>query len=318
MAFKIIANFHPTLRTVGGLDEARDWVQRVFRRPTSGPPKSFLTEGFPDDYCFTTMIQEVLFDTLDPLRFTSRINPAPEVGAPPHLGMLAWYVDDHDALVQAFNRRGVRLLDPQGHAVEGKAPSPTAPGVVTITDAGQIGFDYEFFTIGNTPRHEAWGQEVDARFEAGWRLSVNAADDPLALECCAWHTLLSDKPERQRGLFVDLLGGRVIHQGPNEALGTESVYVALGDGVYELGRPVREGVAMTDWRRHVRALDDCYHGITFKTADLQKARAHLRAEGVGLVVDEADLVVTDAADSIGVYWGFTTKLIPGDERRIVG
>src|SRR5579863_875352 len=128
MSFKITANFHPTLRTVGGLDAARAWFQRVFGRPCRGPSKTFLTKGFPDNYCFTTMIQEVLFDTLDPLRFPSRIHPTPEVGAPPHLGMLAWYVDDHDALVRAFHRQGIRLLDPRGEVVEGdRAPAPTAP-----------------------------------------------------------------------------------------------------------------------------------------------------------------------------------------------
>ena len=315
MSFKITANFHPTLRMNGNLDEARAWMQRVFGRPSYGPPKSFLTAGFPDDYCFMTMIQDLLFDTLDATRLPASLDAVSEKYVPPHLAMLAWYVDDHDALVRKCHDHRIRLLDLAGAVIDGDdAPPPSETGILTFADHSQMGFEYEFLTVAEPPMREIWAQEVDPRLGADWRLPAVSPDDPLRLACCAWHTLITEKPERLRRFFVDLLGGRQIHQGFNEAIGTESCYVALGGAVYELGFPIREGIASDRVGRHLRGLEDCYLGITFRTADLPRARAHLLAEGLSLTLDEADMVMTDAKDSLGVYWGFTTQFIPGDPR----
>lgn len=315
MDFAVTANFHPTLTAFGQLDEVCAWFQRVFRRPCKGPSSAYLIEGYSTDYCFTSMLQEVYFDVMDPARFSSSNNPRPAENTPPYLSLQAFYLDDLIALIGAATEKGLVLRDIKGEVMSGgKTPAPIPHGSVVLTDPKQIGYTYEFFTVGSTPKHKHWAADVDPRFAGGWTVPLVAADDPLALEFCVSHTMLSDKPERLRGLFVDVLGGRVIHEAPNEAIGAASLYVALGDGVYELGQPVRDGIAMTSWNRHVGGVEDCYHGITFKTADLPKARAHLIAERVALVVDEPDLIVTDATDSAGVYWGFTTKLVPGDQR----
>ena len=314
MSFRITANFHPTLRVTGQLDEATVWMQRVFGRSCYGPPKSFLTAGFPDDYCSMTMIQDVLFDMLDATRLPASLGAPAGVDVPPHLAMLAWYVDDHDSLVRRFHDHGIRLLDLLGQVIEGDtAPPPVETGVLSFADPSQMGFEYEFLTAVEPPMRAIWAQEVDPRLEPGWRLPAVSLDDPLRLQCCAWHTLITAQPERLRRFFVDLLGGTIIHQGFNEAIGSESIYVSLGRAVYELGHPVREGIAASRLGLHYRGLEDCYLGITFKTADLSQARAHLLAEGVTLAVNEADIVVTDPNDSLGVCWGFTDHFMIGDD-----
>jgi hypothetical protein len=60
---------------------------------------------------------------------------------------------------------------------------------------------------------------------------------------------------------------------------------------------------------------DTYHAITWQVADLDRAEAHLRAQGVGIAVRRGDALVTDPATSIGIPWGFSSTLVPGDPRR---
>lgn len=315
MDFKVTANFHPTLTAMGQLDEVKDWFSRVFARPLKGPSAAYLIDGYNNEYCFTMMAQDVFFDVMDPSRFSSSNNPPPPADTPPFLSLLAFYLDDLAPLIATVPQHGLILRDIKGTAMTGDtAPTPIPHGKMVLTDPNQAGYIYELFSVGNTPKHKSWGVDVDPRFLEGWDIPPVSSDDPLALEYCASHTMLSDKPERLRHLFVDVLGGQEIHRAANEALGTDSIYVALGDGVYELAQPVGDGLGRTSLNRQIGGTEDCYHGITFKTADLPKARAHLLAQGVPLVVDTPDLIITDAAQSAGVYWGFTSQAITGDTR----
>ena len=153
---------------------------------------------------------------------------------------------------------------------------------------------------------------MDPRTEEGWSLPAPSADDPLAIEYTSHHTILTDRPERALKLFVDGLGGRVIHRGRDEIRGADSTYVQLADAVFEFAVPDEGTPAQQDWQQD--APKDTYHAITFKVADLDRARRHLAAVGVGLRSDTDTFVVTDPKTSMGVPWGFTSEAVPGDER----
>ena len=99
MQCKVTANFHPTLTAFGQLDEVRGWFERVFARPTDGPSAAYLIDGYSNDYCFTTLLQEVYFDVMDPSRFSSSNNPPPPAGTPPFMSMLAFYLEDLAPLI---------------------------------------------------------------------------------------------------------------------------------------------------------------------------------------------------------------------------
>jgi hypothetical protein len=115
-------------------------------------------------------------------------------------------------------------------------------------------------------------------------------------------------------LLVDVLGGRIIEEGRNDLLATESTFVALADGVIELGRPLEDGSpAMRDWQRH--APEDAYHALTWKVRDLDQAAAHLDALGIRAQARTSTAIVTDPADTLGVAWGFSSELVSGDPRR---
>ena len=111
--------------------------------------------------------------------------------------------------------------------------------------------------------------------------------------------------------MVDVLGGRVIHEGRNDARGTASTYVRLADGTQEIAVPDAGTAAHADLATTLPR--DCYHAITFKVADLDKTRRHLEAEGISLRVDVGSMIVTDPKTSMGVPWGFASEAVPGDD-----
>ena len=71
-------------------------------------------------------------------------------------------------------------------------------------------------------------------------------------------------------------------------------------------------IQLTDWTTTARG--DTYPSLTFKVADLDRAAAHLKSQGVGIRSRTADTLVTDPDTSVNVPWGFTTSLVPGDPR----
>jgi hypothetical protein len=137
--------------------------------------------------------------------------------------------------------------------------------------------------------------------------------DPLGIECCSHHTVLTKQPERAHELLVDVLGGHIIHEGRNDVLATQSTYIALADGVLEVAQPLDEGSpAMEDWLRSAPL--DTYSSLTWKVRDLDRVADHLEKSDVGLRARTDTMIVTDPADSLGIPWGFSTALCPGDPR----
>jgi hypothetical protein len=137
--------------------------------------------------------------------------------------------------------------------------------------------------------------------------------DPLGIECCSHHTVLTDKPDRAERFLVDVLGGRIIHQGPNGLLAAQSSYIALADAVVEVAQPLEAGSpAMGAWQRSAPL--DTYYSLTWKVRDLDRVVQHLETTAVRIETGSDATVVTDPADGLGIAWGFSTVLIEGDPR----
>jgi hypothetical protein len=104
-----------------------------------------------------------------------------------------------------------------------------------------------------------------------------------------------------------------IHEGRKAVLATQSTYIALADGVLEVAQPLDGGSpAMGDWLRG--APQDTYRSLTWKVRDLDRVADHLEKSGIGLRAHTDTVIVTDPADSLGIPWGFSTALCPGDPR----
>lgn len=266
---------------------------------------AYVNPEFPRSYSIYTPIAEVLFDSIDPERLIFAGRNFSEVRhSLPHLENLGWYVAGHTEAYRALKGEGFTIVSSIGE-VQDRAlptgPNDPAPFATVRDEAGMV---YEFYPSMVFP--------CDPRTEPGWVVPPVSEDDPLGIERCSHHTFLTDQPERATKILVDLLGGETLHEGRNELIGTTSTYIRIGDSTLEFGTPDAGTPAYDDWL--VDAPNDTYHSITWKVADLERAEKHLEAQGLRIRNRSAGGFVTDPTTSLGIPWGFSDALVPGDPR----
>jgi catechol 2,3-dioxygenase-like lactoylglutathione lyase family enzyme len=307
--FRVEMMYHPSHHVLD-LSEAERWFELVFGRPSTSlasmrrgsPPRP----GYPSDYSTFTPIADVLFDTIDPTRYVLLgVQRYPSIEEP-HLKGFGWYVDGMAELYRALRAAGIRVVSQLDEVAAADDP-PVAAGSsmpLYFSLPEDVGLRYEFIpTIPFAP---------DPRTAPDWSLPPVSEDDPLGIECCSHHTVLTDRPERALRLVVDVLGGTIFHDGRDEAREWSSLCVRLADSVIEFAAAPDGTAAHDDWLKD--APNDTYHAITWKVADLDRASHHLAACGVRVRSRSDHTIVTDPATSLGVPWGFTTTLKPGDPR----
>jgi catechol 2,3-dioxygenase-like lactoylglutathione lyase family enzyme len=303
-------HYHSTL-WVPDLEEASAFFARAFGRESKilgeyfGAGEREIVAGFPRDYATFTPIAEVQVECVDPRRLPNDGAQVREQVAEPHLGGLAWFVEGIEDLWTELRRRNIRGTDMSDRVHAGDGPPldvSSRPIIFTVPE--DAGLNYEFCVY------------VSHRDPRGYPpVPAVSPSDPLGIECCSHHTVLTRQPERARELLVDVLGGRIIHEGRNDVLATQSTYIALADGVLEVARPLVEGSpAMEEWRSGAPL--DTYSSLTWKVRDLDQVADHLERAGIGLRTRTDTMIVSDPADSLGIPWGFSSELCPGDPRGI--
>lgn len=188
--FRIARLFHPTAQ-VPDLALAEQSFASVFgRKSTSLRTILPSTSQYPTEYSSFTVIRDVLFDTIDPkLHFTNGKQRYPAVSKPSLKG-LGWYVDGMTELYHRLRRHGIRTMDLADNIATGEEP-PQSPGGGVITYfavAEDAGMTYQFFREGPFP--------LDPRATPGWTLGPVEDDDPLGIEYCSHHTILTSQPAR--------------------------------------------------------------------------------------------------------------------------
>lgn len=308
MTYSVRNHYHSTI-WVPDLEEASAFFARAFARESKllgeyfGAGEREIAAGVPRDYATFTPIAEVQLECVDPSRVViDGMQPHEDV-TEPRLEGLAWFVDGIEDLWSELRRRNIRGTDMSNRIPEGDGPPldvSSRPIIFTVPE--DAGLSYEFCMY--VPHRDPRGYPP---------VPAVSPSDPLGIECCSHHTVLTQQPARARELLVDVLGGRIVHQGRNDVLRTESTYIALADGVLEVAQPLDEGSpAMEDCRRGVT--EDTYSSMTWKVRDLDRVADHLAAAGVGLRARTDTMIVTDPAHSLGIPWGFSTVLCPGDPR----
>jgi len=305
--FHVTMMYHPS-HHVPDLAEAESWFERVFGRsstrlaPTNAPPRP----DYPLDYSTFTSISDVLFDTIDPKRYVLLGVQRYATVEQPHLKAFGWYFEGMAEVYRALKRHGIGVTSQLDELAEGDDP-PTAAGApmpLFFSLPEDAGLHYEFFP--------AIPFRLDPRIVPNWTVPPVTDDDPLGIERCSHHTVLTGRPERALGLTVDVLGGDIVHEGRDELRGTTGTFVNLAGSILEYAVPDPGTGAYADWSQDDP--NDTYHAITWKVADLERAESHLLAQGVRIQMRSDDTVVTDPTTSLGIPWGFTNKLTPGDPR----
>lgn len=297
--FRVVRLFHPTLQTPN-LSTTEQWLARAFGRDSTSLSTILPSKPeYPTEYSSFTVIRDVLLDNINPaLHFTNGKQRYPSVDAPSLKG-LGWYVDGMSDFYRALRAHGIRCMDLADVIAEGdEAPQSPGGGVMTFFAVPEdAGMQYQFFREGPFP--------LDPRATPGWSLGPVEADDPLRIQHCSHHTILTSNLARALRFAVDGLGGLVLRQEHNALLGTDSTFVAAGGTVLEYAVPAAGTRAEAALQQ--QAPNDAYHAITWKVDDLDRVERHLATLGVRISERSADGFITDAASSHGVTWGFTTR-----------
>jgi catechol 2,3-dioxygenase-like lactoylglutathione lyase family enzyme len=306
--FGLTMMHHPA-HWVVDLDEAERWLERVFNRSGTSIAEvlkqvPYVRPDWPRDYSVYTPISDVFFDSVAPARFVIDGKHLYGTIDTPHLKDFGWYVEGHTEAYRQIKRHGIRLVNTLREELEGDEPTGPNDPAPFFTLPDQMGLRYHFYPGGPFP--------VDARTQPGWELPPVSPADPLGIERCSHHTILTKQPERALKLYVDALGAEIIHEGRNELLGADSTYVHTGDTTLEYAVPDEGSDAHLDWA--VNEPRDTYHAISWKVVDLERAEHHLKSQGVRVRARSDDTIVTDPASSLGIPWGFSTKLVAGDPR----
>jgi len=305
--------YHPSHR-VPDLPEAVAFFEKVFGRQSvslaaAQKAKSYSTrDGYPDDYCYFTYIQDVWFDSIAPAKYIvdgKQIYPSV---SRPELSGFGWGVQGAEEIYRELRSRGIGCTDQKNIVWRGEgAPRASfADTVLFWTLEQDTGLRYEIYPTASIGA-------ADPRGAPGWRLPPVSASDPLGIERCSHHTVLTDNPGRALTLVKDVLGGVIIHEGRNPILETDSTYVALGDGVLEYAVPLPGSRYHSTWQE--RAPLDTYFSLTWLVQDLERAASHLESAGVRIAQRTRECVVADPDTALGIPWGFTTSCVPGDPRK---
>lgn len=325
-SYRVRLLFHPT-NVVKDRAEMQAFLKRVFNADGRNQGEVLAEFGFdanyPADYSLYTWVADVWIDSIQPELYVLEGQPAPEGALEERLVEFGWYVDGLDGLQKAFIAAGIRTVDQHNQPVASdRAPAAAAAPDMKLmwTDPATTGLSYEFMEW--SPERDAlFARLADARFDPNWTLPSPSPQDPLGIERCSHHTVLTRNVPRALGLVVDVLGGTVVREARNDLLGTTSTYVWLKDSLLEYAMPDEDNtpaMASLDGTTKPSLLgmpqEDRYHLITWKVQGLDAVARHLRAEGIRLEAEDKTTLITDPADTLGVRWGFTSSLVPGDPR----
>jgi hypothetical protein len=308
LSFRLALMHHPS-HHVADLDEAEQWFERVFHCSSTNICKVLehltVRSDWPLDYSIYTPISDVFFDSIDPKRFVISGDQRYATIEKAHLKDFGFSVDGMTGAYRALKRHGISITNTLGELAEGDEPpkGPNDPAPFSTLRA-ETGLRYKFYPARPFP--------YDPRTAPDWVLPAPSDDDPLGIERCSHHTVLTSQPERGVKIFAEILGGEVIHEGRDELRGTTGIYVHAGGSTLEYAIPDPDTMAYEDWA--INDPEDTYHALTWKVVDLDRAERHLEAQGIQILMRSADTIVTDPDTSLGIPWGFTTALVPGDPR----
>ncbi|KAF5556066.1 hypothetical protein FNAPI_5857 [Fusarium napiforme] len=316
MSFKLVKLYHPSHR-VPDLAEAERFFRVIFGLESvwrkdlfSKPNPKFPT--YPTDYCIFTTIADVFFDCIDPKKYVIDGIQRYETIQHPHLHGFGWGVEGIDEIYSLMQRAGFATTD-QANRPSDPMKCPVASfndSKLFYTTPQSSGVRLEFYSVESI----GW---YDPRKSPSWKLLPSVGKGCMGIQFCSHHTILTADMGRALKLYRDTLGGRVIHEEKSTLRGTESVFVALADSIFELAVPDSpSSYAWVDYESRKDSETDVYHALTWKVIDLEAVVSHLETQGVKIIAQHNGMVVVDPADGIGIPWGFSAKLVPGDDRYI--
>jgi catechol 2,3-dioxygenase-like lactoylglutathione lyase family enzyme len=212
------------------------------------------------------------------------------------LHSIAWYVADIESFTARLLAHGVRLV-----GLTGRPVTDPAGAVAVWTHPADTGALLEFCPAGFA---------ADPRLDPRWT-TAPWQQHPLGLLRTSHVTVLFGDPAAGRRVYGDILGGELIHTDDRDP-GVARWYYAIGeDTVVEVAVPA-DGTSAEG--RDLAAAGNAVHGITFTTADLDRALAFLSEQGVATTPASPGTVHLDLDPAHGLNLFLTAATVPGDAR----
>jgi hypothetical protein len=281
---------------------------------------------YPLNYSWFVFIADLYLDVIQPDLYNPVGWVAPPVECHEGLVEMSLDVNGMNNLNSALQLQGIRTNDqlarPVGPGAAGDAlvsvdPDNDPYGKIIWTLPEETGLAWEM--IGSASLLPSGTGSVYP--------GVPSPMDPLGIEYCSHHTLLTWDIERAFRIPVDVFGARALYTGINHELQTNSTYLWIPSRsssdaplLLEIAVPLFKDSPIA---RHLLGTvpstqglpsEDRYHMITFKVRDLDKAIHHLKKAGIGFETIASSMVITDPNDFLGIRWGFSSTHIPGDPR----
>ncbi len=214
-----------------------------------------------------------------------------------HFHSIAWYVDDVGAMAADLGQHNLRLYD-----VTGRVVKPPLRTEAIWTHPKETHALLEFAATGN--------YIADPRLQPGWS-TAPWRDHPLGIDRTSHITVLFGDLKVAKSLYVDLLGGKLLHE--SETPGRKrSAFIAVGeDTVIEAAQPLSTS---SPEGRDLEANGEGVHAVTFKTLNLTRAADFLKSKKQRIEPEHVNSFVLNVDDSFGMPMGFTDLSIPGDSR----
>ena len=218
-----------------------------------------------------------------------------------HWHSIAWYSDDTGDLWQRCTDNGVRVYVEGGVLTDKRPPANSAIMTHPKDTITQLEFQEPSVIA-----------DRDPRLKPGWDPDWWVKNHPLGLRRLAYTTVLTRDLERARHIYVDVLGGVLLHENTSELTGTSNAYVQMGEStIVELATPLRDGtIAAADQA----AYGEIHHAAAFSVVDLDQAERYLTSKGLKVADRDESTLVTDPATTHGAAFRWTTWTVPGDPR----
>ena len=228
-----------------------------------------------------------------------------------HWHSLAWYCDDVAEMWDRLTDAGIRVFLP------GRVADRRPVDGDIYTHPRDTFTQLEFYQPSTSGGTYGPGYSADPRFEPGWPLRWAAAPNPLGIESLAYATVVVPDLGKAAAVYVDAVGGTLLHEEASAETGTRSIFVQIGtELIVELAMPTpgtrdaAVGAGATLARRDLEANGPTCHALTFAVSDLDRAADHLRRCGIGLLWQGSDTLMADPAHTFGAPFRFTTRRIP--------
>jgi catechol 2,3-dioxygenase-like lactoylglutathione lyase family enzyme len=214
-----------------------------------------------------------------------------------HFHSIAWYVDDVGAMATDLTQKNLRLYD-----VTGRVVKPPLRTEAIWTHPKETHALLEFAKTGD--------YIGDPRLKPGWT-TAPWREHPLGIDRTSHITVLFGDLKAAKTLYIDLLGGKLLHE--SETPGRKrSAYIAVGeDTVVEAAQPLS---ATSPEGRDLEANGEGVHAVTFKTLNLKRASEFLKSKRQRIESESADTLVLDTSDTFGMVVSFTDRAVPNDPR----